>query len=102
MDVFLMTSASEPFGITALEAMARRVPVVAMPCPGGLAELAAAGGLLLADRSITTAADAVAGVLQDSDRRRELQSRGDLVVAEHSVERVYARLQEVYRLAAGV
>ena len=100
MDVFLMTSAAEPFGITALEAMARRVPVVAMPCPGGLSELAAAGGLLLGDREIATAADAVADLLQSTDRRRELQARGDAVVAEHAIERVFPRLQEVYRQAA--
>lgn len=97
LDVFLMTSEVEPFGIAALEAMARRVPVVAMPCPGGLGELVGRGGLLLRDREITTAADAVERLLGSAGERERLRARGDAILEEHSVERIVERLDELYR-----
>ena len=58
------------------EAMARGVPVVAMPCPGGLAELVGAGGLLLPDRSPARAADAVQSLLESPGRARPAARRG--------------------------
>jgi glycosyltransferase involved in cell wall biosynthesis len=100
MDLFLMTSAAEPFGITALEAMARRVPVVAMPCPGGLSELVSRAGLLLPDRSIARAATSLAELLGAPERRRELRARGNALVAEHTPEQVFPRLEAVYARAA--
>jgi glycosyltransferase involved in cell wall biosynthesis len=96
MDLFLITSAAETFGITALEAMARRVPVVAMPSPGGLADLVGRGGLLLPDREVGTAADAVAGLLASAEWREELQARGHATVAEYTVERVFPALERIY------
>ncbi|MBA3893181.1 MAG: glycosyltransferase [Gemmatimonadales bacterium] len=101
MDLFLMTSAAEPFGITALEAMARRVPVVAMPCPGGLADLIERGGLLLPDRTVAAATDAVGGLLQSSEQRSELQARGQAIAAEHTVERIFPLLERMYLELAG-
>lgn len=95
MDVFLMTSAVEPFGITALESMARGVPVVAMPCPGGLSDLVTRGGLLLPDRDVATAADAVAALLESPARRAELRARGEETVADYSVEHVFPMLEAV-------
>ncbi len=97
MDVFLVTSKSEPFGIAAAEAMARGVPVVAMPCPGGLRDLAARGGLLLPDREVAAAAAAVARLLDSPEERARLGARGRAVAEEHVPERVVARLEELYR-----
>jgi glycosyltransferase involved in cell wall biosynthesis len=97
MDVFLMTSAVEPFGIAALEAMARKVPVLAMPCPGGLSDVVARGGLLLPDRSVTAAADAVVALLQSPDMRHALRTRGDAIASEHTPERIFPQLERLYR-----
>ena len=96
LDVFLMTSEYEPFGIAALEAMARRVPVVAMPCPGGLAELVERGGLLMPDRNPTTAATHIEQVLSSAEERRRLRRRGDQLVEECSFDRIVQRLDELY------
>jgi glycosyltransferase involved in cell wall biosynthesis len=98
LDVFLMTSEFEPFGIAALEAMARGVPVVAMPCPGGLAELVGRGGLLLIDRDVTTAADDVGRVLGSAGEQERLRARGEAILKEHSFEIVVERLDELYRM----
>ena len=96
LDVFLMTSESEPFGLAALEAMARGVPVVAMPCPGGLAELVREGGLLLGDRTAATAADAIEELLESAESRARLRLRGEALAERHSLERVLARLEDLY------
>ena len=96
LDVFLMTSESEPFGLAALEAMARGVPVVAMPCPGGLSELVREGGLLLADRSTTGAADAVERLLGSPESRARLRESGYALVEQHSPGAIIARLEQVY------
>ena len=101
MDVFLMSSASEPYAVAALEAMARGVPVVAMPCPGGLSDLVARGGLPLPDRAPETAATAVASLFESSEARLELRARGEAMVVEHSLERVFAQLERLYLGLAG-
>ena len=97
MDVFLMTSEFEPFGIAALEAMARGVPVVAMPCPGGLADIVRSGGLLLLDRDVETAAASVGRLLDSEHERARLRARGTALASEHSFDRVVAELDELYR-----
>lgn len=96
LDVFLMTSESEPFGLTALEAMARGVPVVAMPCPGGLSALVREGGLLLANRSTTGAADAVERLLGSPASRARLRESGYALVERHSPRAILAELERVY------
>jgi glycosyltransferase involved in cell wall biosynthesis/GT2 family glycosyltransferase len=96
IDVFLMTSSSEPFGVAALEAMGRGVPVVAMPCPGGLADLAGRGGLLLPDREVASAARVVAHLLECESARAELRKRGAAVAAEHDLRRALLAHEEFY------
>ena len=97
MDVFLMSSATEPYAIAALEAMARGVPVVAMPCRGGLSDLVAEGGLLLPDRKTDTAANAVARLLQSREDRDKLRARAEAVLVENTPDRVLERLEGLYR-----
>jgi len=96
MDVFVITSDVDTFPLAPLEAMARAVPVVAMPFPGGLAQVAARGGLLLADRDPASAAAALAELLASPDAREELGARGAAVAAEFSLDRALARLDALY------
>jgi glycosyltransferase involved in cell wall biosynthesis len=97
MDVFLMTSEFEPFGIAALEAMARGVPVAAMPCPGGLADIVGSGGMLLPDRDVDTAAASVGRLLGSEEERARLRVRGTALASEHGFDRVVAELEDLYR-----
>jgi glycosyltransferase involved in cell wall biosynthesis len=95
-DVFLTTTSIESFGLAVLEAMARAVPVVAMPCPGGLGELVGRGGVLLPDRSVAFAADVVAQLLASPESRRELGLRGWEVAAGYTLEAALAALDRLY------
>lgn len=96
MDVFLATSASEPYGITTVEAMARGVPVVAMPCPGGMAEHVARGGLVLADRAVSTAVQSLTRLFCDDLMRRELQRRGTDLASKSPPAAVLQQLSDLY------
>src|SRR5207302_92155 len=95
-DVFLTTTSIESFGLAALEAMARAVPVVAMPCPGGLAELVSRGGILLPDRNVETAAGAVGELLASPELREEVGRRGLAVAGEFSLDAALTSLDRLY------
>jgi glycosyltransferase involved in cell wall biosynthesis len=95
-DVFLTTTSIESFGLAALEAMARAVPVVAMPCPGGLAELVSRGGVLLPDRDVKTAADAVSELLASPQLREEVGQRGLAVAGDYGLDGTLTALDRLY------
>ena len=95
-DVCLMTSDQDVYPLIALEAMARGVPLVAMPCDGGLPDLATRGGLLLADRDPTNAAAALIGLFDSSERRAALRARGAAVAAQHALENVIPLYEAFY------
>jgi glycosyltransferase involved in cell wall biosynthesis len=97
MDAFVMTSESEPLGLVALEAMARGVPVIALPCPGGLTELVREGGCLVSSREVGAAADAVQEVLGDESARARYRAAGFALVRGRMVSDVLERLDAVYR-----
>jgi glycosyltransferase involved in cell wall biosynthesis len=75
-EVYVQPSLYEPFGITILEAMSMRKPVVATSV-GGIQEIITNGveGLLVEPRNSSQLADAVINLLSDSSLRRKLGNK---------------------------
>jgi glycosyltransferase involved in cell wall biosynthesis len=95
-DVFLTTTSVESFGLAVLEAMARALPVIAMPCPGGMSELVERGGILLPNRTVTTAAAVVEEILLSPELREKLGQRGRAVASEYSLDAALKALDRLY------
>jgi N-acetyl-alpha-D-glucosaminyl L-malate synthase BshA len=99
-DVLVLTSREESFSLTALEAMACGLPVVA-PRVGGLPELVKDGvsGLLYEPGDIAAAATLAGRLLEDGAERRRIGAAGIQRAARYApanvigaYERLYARL----------
>jgi UDP-glucose:(heptosyl)LPS alpha-1,3-glucosyltransferase len=76
-DVFVLPTRQDPWGITLIEAMAARVPIVTTAAAGSSSAVRAAGaGLVLDDNSPSALAGAVASLVDNPARRRELGLRG--------------------------
>jgi L-malate glycosyltransferase len=84
-DVYLCLSEHEGFNIPVLEAMRHRVPVIAYgSC--AVPETVGDGGLLLEDKSASSAAAAVHIVLSDPSRRRDLVDAGQGRLAQFDLD----------------
>lgn len=96
-DVFALASTTEGFGISLVEAMACRVPVVSTNCPAGPSYVLENGrcGLLVNVGDPTNMADALIRVLQDATLRRELVARGEQRAAQFEPQVVAAQYLEV-------
>lgn len=99
-DVFVLSSRYEGLPISLLEAMAAGVPVVATAV-GGIPDAVADGvtGVLLPPGDPGVLADALGGVLGDSDRRvrmgaaaREAAERFSILPAVRTIEQIYERV----------
>ena len=99
MDVFVLPSVMEGFGIVLLEAMAMGKPIVAS-CVGGIPEVVDDGvtGLLVPPRDSSAMADAVIRLLRNRQMRQEMGDAGiRRVRSQFSVEQMSRTLQELYR-----
>jgi glycosyltransferase involved in cell wall biosynthesis len=96
-DVYCLPSFGEPFGMTALEAMACARPVVATNA-GGLAHLVSEeGGRKVPPGDGRALADALSEVLADPALRRSMGAHNRRLVEErYSWARVVDRLEEAY------
>ena len=95
-DLFLSTSRYEGMPLVVLESLAAAVPVVA-PAIAGMSDCVADGtdGVLYPPGDTDAAADAVADLLEDHDRRRALGAAG-----RAKVERAFDVDQRVRRIEA--
>jgi glycosyltransferase involved in cell wall biosynthesis len=80
-DVSLSTYRHEGFGIVHIESLAAMTPLIAYNS-GGIREIVRNGGGILVDGGTREFAEALAGLLRDSDRRRGLGQEGRRVVEE--------------------
>lgn len=100
MDVFMMSSEFEGFGLAPVEAMAMQVPVVATGVVG-IRNVIRDGedGLLVPfdERAPAALAGAVAGLLGDSERRRALGMAGrEAAVSRFGLVRMQRGLERLY------
>ncbi|HEY0776528.1 MAG TPA: N-acetyl-alpha-D-glucosaminyl L-malate synthase BshA [Gemmatirosa sp.] len=102
-DLFLLPSENESFGLSALEALASGVPVVASDA-GGLPEVVRNGetGALCAVGDVDGMADAAVHILGDPDRWREMSVAAAADArARFTLATVVAQYEELYARAVG-
>ncbi len=84
MDIFVLPSLYEGFGIAILEAMAVGKPVIATRV-GGIPEFVIPGetGVLIEPGNADVLADAIESLLRDSDQARRMGAKGRVRAQEH-------------------
>jgi glycosyltransferase involved in cell wall biosynthesis len=98
LDLFVLPSLYEGFGIAILEAMAAGKPVVATAV-GGIPEFVVSGetGLLVEPGHVAALAEAIGSLLHDSDRATRMGMRGRArVLAKFQMSTVVRRHEQVY------
>ncbi len=97
MDVFAFASHSETQGMVVAEAMAARLPVVALNAPGVREVVSPTNGILLAgDAPPVEFAAALSGIAVDASRREGLAAGASATAAEFSRERSARRMLAFY------
>ncbi len=102
-DLFLLTSDAESFGLSALEAMACKVPVVGAHA-GGLPEVVEHGvtGYLLPVGDVDGMAEAAVGLLADPERHRRFgEEARRQAIQRFGQEAVVAQYRRIYERVAG-
>lgn len=96
-DVYCLPSHLEPFGMSALEAMASGMPIVATTV-GGLQQIVEPeGGLLVPPRSPAALAEALLYLLRDPAMRQRMAAHNRKVVQERYSWRVQiSKLEDIY------
>lgn len=98
MDVYMMSSEYEGFGVALIEAMAFRRPVAALGV-GGIPGIVRDGesGVLVAPRDVGALAEAASDLLDDPERRRRMGERGRQTVKDRfSMRRMARELEAIY------
>jgi glycosyltransferase involved in cell wall biosynthesis len=95
LDIFVLPSNEEAFGIVLIEAMSRALPVISTDAPGPRCILhSGVDGLLVPRKNPEALADAIAVLLNDPSHATALGKAGArLVASEYSLERMAQRLQ---------
>ena len=98
MDVYMMSSEYEGFGVALIEAMAFRRPVAALGV-GGIPGIVEGGesGVLVPPRDLEALAEATSDLLGDPERRRQMGERGRRIVTDRfSMQRMARELEAIY------
>jgi glycosyltransferase involved in cell wall biosynthesis len=100
-DVAVFLSEYEGFGLPALEAAARGVPLVVADRPA-LSEVSGAAALLVEPRDAGALADAVRRILDDAALRSDLVARGRALAGRHAWAETARLTREILAKAAGL
>ncbi|HET9439680.1 MAG TPA: N-acetyl-alpha-D-glucosaminyl L-malate synthase BshA [Longimicrobiales bacterium] len=101
-DLFLLPSATESFGLVALEAMSSGVPVVATRV-GGLPEVVPEGeaGFLAEVGDVQTMAEQGVRILKDAGEWHRMSTNARAASEQYSTERVVPMYEKYYRQVSG-
>ena len=99
-DLFLLTSATESFGLVALEAMAAKVPVISSNA-GGIREVNVHGvtGFLATIGDVETMANYSLELLQNPELHEEFRNNAYERAKEFSMDTIVPKYEEVYNRA---
>ena len=98
-DLFVMTSTSEVKPLVLIEALAARLPIVAVAANGSSDTLTHGyDGLLTAEDRISFA-DAVIGLLEDNERRQMMGRNAGITAQDYGLSSVTRRLLQIYENA---
>lgn len=99
-DLFLLTSATESFGLVALEAMAAKVPVISSNA-GGIREVNVHGvtGYLANIGDVETMANYSLKLLQNPELHQEFRNNAYERAKEFSMDTIVPKYEEVYNRA---
>lgn len=99
-DLFLLTSATESFGLVALEAMAAKVPVISSNA-GGIREVNVHGvtGFLATIGDVETMANYSLKLLQNPELQQEFRNNAYERAKEFSMDTIVPKYEEVYNRA---
>jgi len=99
-DLFLLTSATESFGLVALEAMAAKVPVISSNA-GGIREVNMHGvtGFLATIGDVETMANYSLKLLQNPELHQEFRNNAYERAKEFSMDTIVPKYEEVYNRA---
>ncbi len=99
-DLFLLTSATESFGLVALEAMAAKVPVISSNA-GGIREVNVHGvtGYLATIGDVETMASYSLKLLQNPELHEEFRNNAYERAKEFSMDTIVPKYEEVYNRA---
>jgi 1,2-diacylglycerol 3-alpha-glucosyltransferase len=95
--VFTIASTTETFGIVTIEALASRVPVLAVKAPGAVDILTDGLDGLLVDNDVEKFANALEKIIREPELREKL-SRGALKTSEkYGIDTISERMLNLYR-----
>jgi glycosyltransferase involved in cell wall biosynthesis len=99
LDLFLLLSRREAFGLVLVEAMAAGIPVITSEAGGGPREVVGQDGIVLEQDDPTSIAAHVVALLRDDTRREALAAAGrrraqsyDVALAAHRLEDTYVQV----------
>jgi len=99
--VLVLPSSTEGFGISLIEAMAARTPVIAADIPALREVLGGEAGLLFELRNVDDLTDKLGRLLSDEHVQHGLSRRGyELVKAKFNWDRIADRVEEIFQTCA--
>ena len=101
-DLFVLPSASESFGLAALEAMMMRVPVISTNV-GGLPEVNIEGesGYLFELGNVEGMAQKSIALLNDEQKLESMKDRAYILAKRFDIEAIVSQYVAVYKAALG-